>query len=220
MVIDILDKILDRLIAYRHAKRQSRADLLREFAEPFFVDLGRIHEAYLAAFRAFRRDLADGVADVEEILRRVHEERLFTEAMRTRVRALAAESSEGKDVPEVSAFCNSVREYLTLPNNDYHLGDLHFAHFQRWFTEYMLVLSYLREGRFKTTRDQYLCWAVPPLPMLFALEDAAIESDLDRYKTDRRAAAVTLLDALVLCMEAQYGCACTAYAKARAAILR
>jgi hypothetical protein len=223
MIIDIAEKILNRLVAYRDAKKRRRSELLREVAEPLFLDLGKIHEMYLTAFRGFRRELADGMADVDSILGRVHEERLFTEAIRTRVRAIATESSDETEFSELAALCNSVRNYLTLPNDDRHLDALHYCDFQRWFTEYILVLYVVgrHDRNLPLPVEGLPLWAyAPPLPMLLTLGDHTIESELERHKSDRRSAAIALLDALVMSMEHEYARVCTAYARARVVLLQ
>lgn len=224
MIVDLLEKVLNRLIAYRDAKQRRREDLLRQIVDPLFEDLGKVHETYLSAFREFRRDLGDGSATVEDVLRRVNEERLFTQAMRTRVRSLAGGWADTTEVPELATFCKAVIAYLTLPNNDSHLGSLAFAHYQRWFTEYLLVLGVLHSRRSEAAIDPTSLWTfVPPLPMLLVLDEhsADFESELQRLcKADRLSAAVALLDALVLSMENEYSRVCTAYAATRAVLFR
>ena len=54
MIIDLIDKLADRIIQLLTYRKQMRADLLEKYVLPVFGEFEQVHSAYLESFARYR----------------------------------------------------------------------------------------------------------------------------------------------------------------------
>jgi hypothetical protein len=110
MLIDLLDKLVDRVIQLATIQEQKRAKLLAEYLEPIFARFDQLNSEYLTAFERYRAMIAnsadpDWLASLQATLEK---DNLFTTHTRTQLQRLA----EAKKSPDVEEFIDGICEYL------------------------------------------------------------------------------------------------------------
>ena len=103
MLIDLVDKLVDRLIQLIRHREQARLDLLKDHVGPAFAAFEAVHAQYLSSFARYRQTLktaTDPLTPQHPILDAIRTDNLFTEHERTKILGLgsAADDPELGDV--------------------------------------------------------------------------------------------------------------------------
>ena len=221
MLIDLVDKLVSRVIELLRERKSIRREAFAERVAPIFLDFERIHQDYLSTFRSYRERLDKTDCAMRDIVGEIHEENLFGDHRRSKLRSLVwTTAGDGSD-QLLSEFCNSIYRYLTLSHGDLWLAqdDPSFPEFtrgsrnggiQRWYRQYLMVLESLSATPNQKDAKLWGYWL--PIPMLVALEkDLPLPED---YK-DRRKVAIDVLDGLVHSMQQEFQWIAQCYASIR-----
>ena len=112
MLIDIIDKLIDRIIQLAEWKKQSRKNLFNDFINPIFIEFEVVHNDYLDSFRHYRSLLRSSSVSLDSVCDTIKEDNIFTENRRNRLKELA---NAGNDATITRPFINSIIQYLTDP---------------------------------------------------------------------------------------------------------
>jgi len=111
MLVDLLDKLIDRGIQLVRRREEIDRHLFNEFITPAFNELDSIHADYLRTFRKYREIVKTSPQMMDEkhpLLDQIKEDGLYSLGQRRRARTLA----EAPGNPELEGFVTAVREYL------------------------------------------------------------------------------------------------------------
>lgn len=111
MLVDLLDKLIDRAIQLIRHREEVDRHLYNEFVTPAFNELDTIHADYLRTFRKYREIVKTSPQPMDEkhpLLDQIKEDGLYSLGQRRRARALA----EAAGNPKLDGFVTAVREYL------------------------------------------------------------------------------------------------------------
>jgi hypothetical protein len=220
MLIDLLDKLVDRVIQLATIQEQKRAKLLAEYLEPIFARFDQLNSEYLTAFERYRAMIAnsadpDWLASLQATLEK---DNLFTTHTRTQLQRLA----EAKKSPDVEEFIDGICEYLLGARLLEPVGkQVHPHAIQRWRQSLNKTLDRIAEEAWQLVLDPD--GAAPPLSATH------IEADLQQHRHKyrsylknitepdlaQRAAAMAALDGVVTDMQWQYGQVFESYATLR-----
>ena len=92
MIVDLIDKLIDRCIGLVKAHNESKRSLLTDFLDPTYAAFEAIHKEYLADFRRYRTRLKsnESFSKTVNFLRdTLHEDNLFTADQRTKLLQLS-----------------------------------------------------------------------------------------------------------------------------------
>jgi len=118
MLIDLLDKLVDRCIQLAKRGEEVSRSLFDEFVEPVYLQFETVHSAYLESFRRYRsviKNTENLDTDASDLLDQIRTDSLFTADQRERIRVFLAVSGS----PLVGDFVSSIQGYL-----DRNLSDL------------------------------------------------------------------------------------------------
>jgi len=220
MIIDLVDKLADRVIQLVTHRKQKRADLLENCVAPVFAEFEQVHAAYLESFVRYR-ELIQGTKGPDWIpaLRAMLEkDNLFSAHSRTKIVRLAQSPPEGVLKP----FEESVCDYLVHARLVDSLGKEALpGDLQRWRQSFLRKLGEIADERWQCVIDAE--GARPPLnpdEMHEALEQRRAKYPMEgraRSKQDalKRSCALWALDEIVLEMQHRYDAVCRAYAELR-----
>jgi hypothetical protein len=111
MIIDLIDKLVDRCIQLvRHREEVSR-QLFENFIGPIHADFETIHQSYLDSFREYRRMLKTSIASFTEshpVLDAIYEDAKFNSKLRMRIHSMAL----CEDDPLLGKFISSIYKYF------------------------------------------------------------------------------------------------------------
>jgi hypothetical protein len=223
MIIDLVDKLVDRVIQLVTYKKQMRAALLGTYVTPVFAEFEQVHSAYLESFSRYR-DLirsAQGPNWIQSLQATLEKDNLFSANSRSKVVRLA----EVEDNDTVGPFVKGICEYLMGARLVDPLGKkIHPLHAQRWRQSLFRTLGQIAEENWQLVIDPD--GARPPLSPEEI--DDELEQLRGRYPIDagtvtnrdalRRACALGALDAIVMEMQSQYDQVCQAYVELRGAL--
>ena len=151
MFIDLVDKLIDRLIALVKLRKESRQLRFTTTVAPVFVEFEKVHENYLSTFRRFRTMLTTGTGSLNEVIQQISEEYLFSRSRREKLLILL--QSDDKPVPdEIRRFFTLLGYYLLVVHGD---GRIH----QRWYCALAEAYSYLQEEM--STSSSEKVWQFP-----------------------------------------------------------
>ena len=151
MLLDLIDKLIDRTIQLVKTDKEHRKELFERFVEPVFAQFEKVHQDYLASFRQYRDLLAKPEVDRAAIIETIRRDHLFTADQRTKLKTLA----RGAKDTAVASFVKYIHLYLTSP--DFYgtqPGDPAYREYvypsQRWRQG---LLRELEAGKVASTQD-------------------------------------------------------------------
>ena len=189
MIIDLVDKLVDRVIQLLTYRKQMRAALLETYVTPVFAEFEQVHSAYLESFSRYR-DLIRSTQEpnwIQSLQATLEKDNLFSANCRSKVVRLA----EAEDSDTLGPFIKGISEYLMGARLVDPLGQkIQPLHVQRWRQSLFRTLGRIAEGDWQLVIDPD--GARPPL------RPEEIDDELEelrgRYPID--AGTVTNQDAL------------------------
>ena len=97
MIVDLIDKLTDRVIQLLTLRKQQRQDLLQRYVSPVFAEFEQVHSAYLESFARYRQMIQDAydLNWIQTLLATLERDNLCTANCRSKVIHLAqAEQDE------------------------------------------------------------------------------------------------------------------------------
>jgi hypothetical protein len=221
MVIELIDKLLDRAIqVFGYAARQ-RSELLEKGVEPVFAQFELVHAAYLENFTRYREFINTSKDPnwISSLQATMEKENLFSANSRSKLLNLA--EAEHKEV--VGPFVKAIADYLMGARLLDPVGKKLSPQTQRWRTGLSRRLGWIAEENWQLVIDPD--GAAPPM------DPSEIEPELKRrrvqYPVDlatgeqdatRRAFALSALDGVVGEMQSQYDEVSNVYAELRTSL--
>ena len=220
MIIDLVDKLADRIIQLLTFRKQQRGDLFEKYVSPVFAAFEAVHAAYLESFSRYRQAIQDSSDQqwLPILLSMLDRDNLFSASARSKVIRLAQSEQDGS----VGPFVSEIRDYLLGARLVDPLGKEAFPYMgQRWRQGLSKTLARIEEEAWQLVIDPN---GAQPL-----LDDAALSVELDRrcaryaMPNDpadalKRSCALWALDEVLWEMQQQYDRVCQAYAQLRAAL--
>lgn len=111
MIIDIIDKLLDRCIQFVEYKETEKRRVFNEFIEPIFSQFESVHEQYLKDFLKYKKTIEseDKFSKlVKPLCDNLREDNLFTAVQRIKLKQL----SKIKNEKNVGNFVSDISSYL------------------------------------------------------------------------------------------------------------
>jgi hypothetical protein len=117
MIIDLVDKLIDRCIQLIKHQKEVRRNLLKDHIDPIFNQIEIVHEGYLASFQKYRScikspnhplNLSHPVFDL------ILKDSLFSRSEREKLLALSRCLSD----PTVGKFLSAIYSYLVYATTD------------------------------------------------------------------------------------------------------
>ncbi|MCC6966844.1 MAG: hypothetical protein IT391_11275 [Nitrospira sp.] len=220
MIIDLVDKLADRIIQLLTFRKQQRAELVEQYLSPVFAEFEAVHAAYLESFARYRQAIQDSSDQhwLPTLLSTLDRDNLFSASARSKVlRLVQAEQDES-----VGPFVSEIRDYLLGARLVDPLGKEAFPHMgQRWRQGLSKTLARVKEEAWQLVIDPD---GAQPL-----LDGTAISGELDQRRARyaipndpadalKRSCALWALDEVLWEMQQQYDRVCQAYAQLRAAL--
>ena len=117
MIIDLVDKLADRIIQLLTFRKQQRGDLCEKYVSPGFAEFEAVHAAYLESFSRYRQAIQDSSDQqwLPILLSMLDRDNLFSASARSKVIRLAQSEQDGS----VGPFVSEIRDYLlgACPSN-------------------------------------------------------------------------------------------------------
>jgi hypothetical protein len=211
MIIDLVDKLISRLIELIKERKSLRKERFDDIVIPIFTEFEQVHQDYITTFRMYREMLNKSENTLGYVISQIQMERLFGEQKRSKLRAIVFTTANSRCDELLREFCNAIYRYLTFAHSDdwLALDDPNFPEgirpsrnsgMQRWYRQYIVMLKYLAVPI--TERKKITSWGYwLPIPMLAALERIL---PIINATEDPRNLAVDLLDMLVESMQDEY----------------
>ena len=111
MLLDLVDKLVDRLVQLSTYRKQARRELFDDHIKPVFEAFEAVHREYLASFERYRDALRSPTEPLEPghpLLDMIRKENLFQEHERTKLLQLGQAIGD----EEVGGFAAAIRDYL------------------------------------------------------------------------------------------------------------
>jgi hypothetical protein len=121
-----IENFVDRNIELMHQQQEGAGNLFENFVAPIYSDFEEIHRHYLASFRQYRHLLIDNQLSLPKLIDTVHEQYLFTEGQRAKLRKLRNVADR-----QFYPFFSAIHAYLTATYNDGTGPD------QRWYRGFL-----------------------------------------------------------------------------------
>lgn len=221
MVIDLVDKLVDRVVQLLTYRKQMRTVLRDTYVAPVFEEFEQVHSAYLESFARYR-DLLQSTSDpkwIQSLQSTLEKDNLFSANCRSKLLRLA--EAEHDDM--LDPFVRGISEYLLGARLVEQVGKMACPHMtQRWRQSLFRTLGRIAEENWQVVIDPN--GAAPPLSPDEI--DEALEQRRVRYPIDattkqdaaKRACALWALDDVGGEMQYQYDKVCRAYADLRSAL--
>lgn len=211
MIVDLIDKLADRIIQLISYRKQARKTLLNDYITPIYEQFESVHQAYLVSFNQYR-SLIQSATELNTnspILGNIEKDNLFTASQRVKVFELAKAAED----EVVGGFIGSVYRYLVdtrvvNPLSNEEKPDLIYT--QLWRQSLVGELSDIFEENWQSVIDSSA--SRPPLT------EEEIEQELgqkcNQFKIDqeddlkieklKRFLALDTVDGIVYEMQSQY----------------
>ena len=112
MIVDLIDKLIDRVIKLVETEKKQKKKLFEQFVDPVFKLFDEVHKDYLESFERYINLLSDPTTDINIVIETIKKDNLFTQNQRAKLKALADVSEESV----VQPFVKYLHLYLTSPN--------------------------------------------------------------------------------------------------------
>jgi hypothetical protein len=223
MIIDLVDKLVDRVIQLLTYRKHTRAALLGKYVTPVFEEFEQVHSAYLESFSRYR-DLIRSTREphwIQPLQATLEKDNLFSANCRSKVVRFA----EAEDNDTLGPFVKDISEYLMGARLVEPLGKkIDPVAVQRWRQSLFRTLGKIAEENWQMVIDPD--GAKPPLTP--AEIDDELEQLRGRYPIDaktitnqdalKRACALGALDAIVMEMQSQHDRVCQKYAELKGSL--
>jgi hypothetical protein len=209
MIIDLVDKLTDRVIQLLTYRKQARATLLETHVTPAFAEFEQVHSAYLESFSRYR-ELIRGTQDpgwLQSLRATLERDNLFSANCRSKVVRLA----EAKDIDILEPFVKAICEYVMGARLVDPLGrKIHPLHGQRWRQSLFRTLAEIAEENWQLVIDPN---GARPLLSPEEIDDELKQlrrrhpveaGTVTEQEALKRACALGALDAVVMEMQYQY----------------
>jgi hypothetical protein len=223
MLIDLVDKLVDRVIQLLTYQQKIRATLLETYVTPVFMEFEKVHSAYLESFSNNR----DFILSSEEsswiklLQTKLEKDNLFSADCRSKVIRLA----EAERGDSLEPFVKGVSEYLLGARLVDSLGKQNYPHMvQRWRQSLFRTLDRIAEEHWQLVFDPI--GARPPMTPKEI--DGMLEQIHNKYQIGersitnqdalKRACALWALDDIVMDMQSQYDYICQTYVELRSSL--
>lgn len=224
MLVDLIDKLVDRLIQLVQHRQEAKHKLLQEHVAPIFEAFEAVHAQYLSSFAKYRKTLkttTDPLTESHPVFDEIRTDNLFTEHDRTRIIQLGSIDTD----PEVRALVKLIHDYLvdvrvaSDPIGGYQGG--RFANPQHWRRTLLAELKAIFSESWQVVLDPNS--SQPPL-FDSALQDALAafrkdagirEDDPDRQEKLKAVFAVRAVDEVVQDMQNEYAKVSMEYGRLR-----
>lgn len=224
MLIDLVDKLVDRLIQLVTYRQQVRHKLLEEHIVPVFAAFEAVHEQYLSSFAKYRKTLKaarEPLNASHPIFDEIRTDNLFSEHQRTRIidlGSVGADSEIGTLVKLIHSYLVDVR-VASDPMGGYRGG--RFSNPQHWRRTLLRELEAIFSESWQVVLDPNS--ARPPLygvelegALTGARKTAGIrEDDPDKQKKLKVMFALRAIDEIVQDMQNEYAQISTEYGRLR-----
>lgn len=115
MIVDLIDKLIDRVIELVKEHKQVQRSMFDNFVEPIYSLLESVHEEYLKCFRAYRATIESAptfTTVVDGLCSTIKQDNLFTEHNRAKLRTLTEIQDDVTDNNVLRQFVGGVWFYL------------------------------------------------------------------------------------------------------------
>lgn len=214
MIIDLVDKLIDRSIQLLTHRKQMRKELLDSYVNPVYSEFEKVHSAYLESFSRYR-DLIQTIQEsswIKDLQSIIEKDNLFSANARSKVVRLAEVEAEDNDI--LDPFIKGICEYLMGARLVDPLGKkVHPLHTQRWRQSFIVTLGKIESEHWQMVIDPD--GAMPPLTQEEIKQE--IEQICKRYPSNaeleglKRSCALWALDSIVNEMQYQYDQICQTY---------
>jgi hypothetical protein len=221
MVIELAEKVIDRVVQILGYKERKRTELLEKDVEPAFGQFEQLHAAYLESFTRYREFITTTKDPnwITSLQATLEKENLFTANSRSKLLRLVDAEEGKKDI--VVPFVKAISDYLLDARLLEPLGKKLSPQIQRWRTGLLRRLEWIAENQWQLVIDPD--GAAPPMtpPQIeVELKKRRLKYPVDAGNGDqdasRRSCALAVLDGVVGDMQSQYDEVCHAYAELRA----
>lgn len=212
MIVDLVEKLADRLIQLLKYKQEKRKELLKEHVIPLFEEFEHVHSAYLESFSRYRDQIVNAqgpnwIPVLQDVILR---DNLFSANARSKIKRLAQAGFFDIDEPFVAGICDYVTGIRIIDSVVRNKDP------QRWRSSFSEALDGIADGTWtfaeggfslgkkEIESNKKKVLALYPISQKIGKEDAA-----------KRAFALHALDLIVSDMQKQYDIVCSAYAKLR-----
>ena len=197
MIIDLVDRLVDRIIQLATYHRDARRNLFDTFAVPIFTLFDEVHTEYLTSFRQYReimKSSPDFSSIVDDLCDTIETDNLFTASQRDKLWAL----TKLPDMGEFEELIGTIGYYLHGRDQDIHGSpEALLQEGQMWRTGLLEELRNLKTGQQGMIR-----WDT------FQVPSEVLEQGPEQTK---KFLAVEHLDALVRKMQGTYALATQRY---------
>ena len=111
MIVEIVDKLVDRLLQLIKHRKEQNQELYSNFVEPAIADFEAVHKNYMESFKSYRTTLREGKTplDMEHpLFDKIREDSLFSSEIRSKVAAI--QELDGDTV--IGPFAKAVSIYV------------------------------------------------------------------------------------------------------------
>ena len=117
MIIDLVDKLIDRCIQLVKHQKEVRRNLLKDHIDPIFDQIEIVHKGYLASFQKYRSYIKSSNHSLNlshPIFDLILKDSLFSQSEREKLLALSRCLSD----PMVGKFLSAIYSYLVYATTD------------------------------------------------------------------------------------------------------
>jgi len=123
MILDLVDKLLDRLIQLARYQQEVRQNLYENYVVPAYSQFELVHNNYLETFKNYRELIksAEETTDIRSsILDKIKEDSIFTGNQRAKLSGLTCVHND----PNVGKFIGAILRYTTDATEELHPSDV------------------------------------------------------------------------------------------------
>jgi len=229
MIVDLIDKLVDRILQLANHGKLTRRALLDDHATPLFEAFEAIHAQYLASFNRYRNVIAtstEPLTPTHSLIGEIQSENLFTQHHRERLIQSGAAAVDEALAPLVA----HIHEYLVdvrIANEPVagYRGN-RFANPQHWRRSFLHELEHIFDAHWQPILDPNS--ARPPLygsELQFALKEGCLDAGIPPDAADasnrlKAWFAIRALDEVVADMQQSYASIAAEYATLRSTLLK
>ena len=111
MIVEIVDKLVDRLLQLIKHRKEQNQELYSNFVEPAIADFEAVHKNYMKSFKSYRTTVREGQTPLNmdhPLFDKIREDSLFSSEIRSKVAAI--QELDGDTV--VGPFAKAVSIYV------------------------------------------------------------------------------------------------------------
>ena len=157
MLVDLIDKLIDRIIQLVNYRKQVRKTLLDDYISPIYSEFERVHKEYLVSFEKYRdliKSSDSSLGKNSPILDLIRKDNLFTADERAKIIELARIAADDA----VDEFVHSIYRYLVdarVVNPLAQEGNEDLAKTQLWRRSLLTELTSIFEENWQVVIDPF-----------------------------------------------------------------